>query len=312
VRIYLLILLMFTLLSCGQKPEEESREAIDIALTHLSNEDCDEALEVLKEVKEEKGAVYLQVLASAYACKAKYDEISFITKDLTGMSTSSGPDIFKSLASMSLSPETKVDSPEYTSMKKAIQVLIGSTSGSPSHSARVKKFGKRKADDMGIQVLLLSLNQLGKFLNIYGDADKSGKKGQKTGNNSCFINYTDVRAIAHIGSGAGGVCNSTTDGHPELVRTSAAGRRRMCEGLIVLTNIFDVLDNMVISSSSELSVLKDISKEVNKYRENAEAAGIGSLFGITSQSTCEKSMETTSNLNDLELLYALVYETGLQ
>jgi hypothetical protein len=165
---------------------------------------------------------------------------------------------------------------------------------------------------MGIQALILNLVNLGKFLNYYGNVNASGAKGLGTNTNSCFINYSDARATSQIGAGVGGVCNSNNDGHPNLDKSTAAGKRRMCEGLVLLTNVIDILENLDLSSSSELDVLEDLATQVNTFLTAATAAGLGTLVTMTSQSSCETAMSTVSNLNDLEFFYSIVFEKGLQ
>ncbi len=310
VLILFLILLFY---SCAKSPIEESSDAIDIALTHLSHEKCDDALEVLQDLgNQPSNAIYLQVLASAYACKASFNELSFIATDLTVLDATSTETIMTSLVKFSLSSETEADSDNYSNLLSGINVLLGSTTGSPSHTGRVTKFGSRKAGDMSVQALILNLVNLGKFLNYYGNVNASGAKGQGSNTNSCFINYSDPRATSQIGAGVGGVCNSNNDGHPDLDKTTTAGKRRMCEGLVLLTNVIDIIDNLDLSSSTELTILEDLSTQVNTFLSAATAAGIGSLVTMTSQSTCETAMSTASNLNDLEFFYSIIFEKGLQ
>jgi hypothetical protein len=310
VLILFLILLFY---SCAKSPIEESSDAIDIALTHLSHEECDDALEVLQDLgNQPSNAIYLQVLASAYACKASFNELSFIATDLTVLDATSTETIMTSLVKFSLSSETEADSDNYSNILSGINVLLGSTAGSPSHTGRVTKFGSRKAGDMSVQALILNLVNLGKFLNYYGNVNAAGAKGQGTNTNSCFLNYSDPRATAQISGGVGGVCNSNNDGHPDLDKTTTAGKRRMCEGLVLLTNVIDIIDNLNLSTSTELTVLEDLSTQVNTFLSAATAAGLGSLVTMTSQSTCETAMSTASNLNDLEFFYSIIFEKGLQ
>lgn len=50
MRTFLILFILLATFSCAKNDVEKSAEAIDIALTHLSNNDCDEALEVLQEL----------------------------------------------------------------------------------------------------------------------------------------------------------------------------------------------------------------------------------------------------------------------
>lgn len=311
MRSLFILFIILVLTSCAKKPEELTSEAIDVALTYLSSGECEKAIEVLEDAPDLSNAIYLQVLASAYACKADYNEVSFISEDLANISTGTPAAILKSIAIMTLSPETEADSDNYVAIRTGIDHLLQSTS-TVTHAARVTEFGSRKAGDISMQALMLNVVNLGKFLNFYGNVNAAGNKGQGTNTNSCFINYTDGRAQTVIGSGAGGVCNTNNDGHPDLSMANPDTKRRLCEGLMLVTNILDILDNLDMSGSSELGNFEDIATQVGTFKTAAQAAGLGTLIDMTSQSECETAMNTPSNLDDMEYMYSLVFETGLQ
>ncbi len=313
MRTYLFLFIILLSISCSKNPTEQASEAIDIALTHLSSGECDEAIDVLEEADDQdENAIYLQVLASAYACKADYEEIAVISNDLSNLDTATPNSIMSSLATMTHSPDTVADSADYVNLRKAINILLNSTSGAPAHTSRVSKFGQRKAGDMSVQALLLNVVNLGKFLNFYGNVNASGAKGGGSNTNACFINYTDARAQAVATGPTAGACNGINDGHPDLDQTTDTGKRRLCEGLMLVTNTLDILDNLDLGGSDELSVLEDVSTQVNTFKAAAVAAGLSTLINMTSQSACVTAMNTPANLNDMEYLYALVFETGLQ
>jgi hypothetical protein len=136
-------------------------------------------------------------------------------------------------------------------------------------------------------------------------------KGGGSGTNSCFLNYNDPRAQALTGVSTG-ACSSDTDGNADLDQSTAAGKRRICEGAMLLTNTIDILDNLDLSNSSTLSVLEDISSQVNSFKTAATAAGLGTIINMTSQSDCETFLQTPAQLLDMEYFYALVFDTGLQ
>lgn len=308
----LVILLALLFANCAKKDDEKISDAIDMALSFLSNGNCSEALRVLDEVDNlNDNAIYLQVLASAHACKAGFDEVSFIGNDLTSMVTTSVNTIFKSLSIMSLSNDTEADTVGYTAINVGINVILNSTTGVPGQVARKTKFGTRKSADMGVQALVLSLVNLGKFLNYYGNVSAVGTKGGGTGNNSCFINYSDVRATALVGVTTG-ACTVANDGHAELDQTTTIGRRRLCEGLTFVTNIIDILENLDLSNSSTLSKLSEVSAKVSTFKTDATAAGLGTLISMTSVATCEEHLNTPANIPDFEYFYALIFESGLQ
>lgn len=307
VRTFLILFCLILFSSCAKNPAEETNEAIDIALTYLSSGQCSDAISVLEAVKGSDNPIYLQVLASAYACLGNFDEIKFIDQDLDRIDSTTPASILQSISTLQLSDESKADSFEYKSIRNGISIVLNSK----NQSERNHSYGIRKSGDMGVQALLLSIVNFGKFLNYYGNVDSLGVKGQGSGANSCFINYNDSRAQILIGNTTG-ACTSATDGHPELVQSTSTGKRRLCEGLMLVTNIIDILNNIDLSSSSTLRVLEDVATQVNTYKTTAEAAGLGTLINMTSQSSCETHLNTSTGLLDMEYLYALVLETGLQ
>lgn len=311
MRNFLILLTILLLSACAPKPEEKLAEAIDRALTHLSAGECDAAIDVLEESESDgDDPVYIQVLASAYACKADFDEIQFVSEDLADLDTTSGATIFKSMSLMSLSSETAADSVGYANIKRAINTILNSTS-TIGQTHRTTAFGARKAGDMGVQALILNIVNFGKFLNYYGNVSATGVKGGGSGSNSCFINYNDPRAQALTGVSTG-ACTVDNDGSTELDQTTVVGKRRICEGVMLLTNAIDILDNLDLSNSSTLSKLEDVSTQVNTYKTAATTAGLGNIINMTSQSECETFLNTPAQLLDMEYFYALVLETGLQ
>lgn len=306
--------ILFTILlitSCAQNPQEKLAEAIDRALTHLSAGDCDAAIDVLEDSESDgDDPVYIQVLSSAYACKSDFDEVAFISDDLSAIDTTSSNTILASLTKMSLSTETAADSANYTNIRTAINTILNSTT-TIGQVARTTKFGTRKAGDLGVQALILNIVNMGKFLHYYGNVNASGVKGGGSGTNSCFLNYNDPRAQALTGVSTG-ACTVDNDGSADLDQSTATGKRRICEGAMLLTNTIDILDNLDLSNSSTLSKLEDISTQVNSFKTAATAAGLGTIVNMTSQSVCETYLQTPAQLLDMEYFYALVFESGLQ
>ncbi len=313
MRLILSLIIVLTTFGCGKTDETKTSEAIDIALSYLSDDKCEDAIDVLLDVgMQTQDAVYLQVLASAYACKAQFDEIRFIDVDLKAIDTTSVATIFRSFAIMTTSPETVTDSVAYSSINEAISVILNSSTTLPSHNSRVSKFGPRKAGDLSLQTLILSLVNFGKFLRYYGNTNALGVKGTGTGTNSCFINYSDPRASLFISGGSTGACSSLTDGHPDLNLTTVAGRRRLCSPIVALNNVIDILENMDLSSSSSLSILEDVASKVSSFKTAATAAGLAPVLSLTSQSACDNFAATPSQLLDLEFFTALTFEGSLQ
>ncbi len=290
------------LVSCGNNPEEAAAIGIDEALTLLTNGKCNQAIEVLEDLEDQdENPVWFKTLASAYACKASINVISFVDNDISAIDESQ---LFKSISILSYSDETAVDSTKYVGLRDALDILGRSDF---SQATRTADFGPRHGEDMGVQILLYSIIELGKYLNWYGNVDATGKKGAGSNTNSCYLNYTYAPAIAIIGAlPASNACNVTNDGHPDL--NGAQKIVRVCEGLTLMTNIIDVLENIDLSSSSTLAALEDIVAELSTYRTTADAAGVGYLLDVTSPSACETLLATQSDMDNAELLFALVLE----
>lgn len=305
MKLYLHFILIFALLitsSCGNNPEEEAYQAVDQALTLLSDGKCDDAIKLLKELKDqEENPVFIKTYASAFACKAGFNMIRFVDTDIEAIDDT---DLLGSISILSYSNETVVDSPEYLAMKRALEILGRDDF---KQTSRNTDFGPRHGEDMGVQVLIYSLMQFGKYLNWYGNVDAVGKKGAGTNTNSCYLNYTYAPAQAAVGGlPASNACQVVNDGHPDI--SGANKIRRMCEGLTLMTNIFDSINNIDLSGSSTLSSLEDIVTEINSYRTAANAAGVGYLLDVTSPTACETLLANTSDMNNAELLFALVLE----
>lgn len=311
MRNFLILFIILFFSACAQNPQEKLAEAIDRALTHLSAGECDAAIDVLEDSGHDgNDGIYVQILASAHACKAGFNEVQFISEDLANINTTSAATILKSLTVMTLSTETAADSEDYVSIKTGINTILNTTT-TVGQVARATKFGTRKAGDLGVQGIILNVVNLGKFLHYYGNVNATGVKGGGSGSNSCFLNYNDPRAQALTGVSTG-ACSADNDGSTDLDQTTAAGRRRICEGVMTLTNTIDILDNLDLSNSSTLSKLEDISAQVNTFKTAATAAGLGTIVNMTKQSDCETYLQTPAQLLDMEYFYALVFETGLQ
>lgn len=318
MRSLFLIWILLLLASCGQNAAEKTDEAIDVALTYLSSEKCDAAIDVLEDAgRNNSNPVYLQVLASAYACRAHYNAVKFIEDDITTISgTATG--LMKSLALLSLSPETTADSDEYKDLRTGLGVLLNIDSEQPSQVRREAKFGARKAGDMGLQTLLLSLVQLGKFTHYYGNVNvTSGVKGGGAKASKCFIAYTDAQALLAVSGGVTGSCtNSTLVGHPDLSMAAAdlpVTKRRMCEGLMLVTNVIDVLSNITLPVSDDLGDLDDVANVVKSFRTNITTLkpDLETLLTTTSQAECMSIVSTAPEFDKLQQIYALLFEVGL-
>lgn len=280
---------------------------MDVALTHLTYKRCDEAIETLGKVSGHGNGIYVQVLASAYACKANFNEVKFVVDDLASITSSDPSDLFKSVSILSTSPETLLESLASQSLIKASQVALADR----NQTERENTFGVKKAGDLGVQALLLNIANLGKFLHYFGNVDSSGVKGGGPQSNSCFLNYHDPRATVLIGAQTG-ACTNATSGHTALDLSLANGRRRVCEGLMNLTNSIDILENLDLSDFEEFDVLVDVTAQLETFKQAANSQGLGYLIEELSQSHCETVLQSNSAQLDMEYLYALIFEVSLK
>lgn len=305
-------------------------EAIDIAQSLLSQGECQKAIDLLEDVgRDLKNPIYLQVLASGYACRAGFDEITFFSQDIPVLDiTAAG--FLNSLTQFSTSAETEADSETYKDLRIAINILLEIKEGeAPSQADRNTTFGKRRAGDMGSQYLFLALAQLGKFLHFYGNVNAAGNKGlgaagvdeQGATASTCFVDYeaaTDAAAYVDLGTSPGGICDDTTVdiGHPDLsfaVASIDTSKRRMCEGLMLFTNIVDVLKNIDLSSNTSLGNITQLMTLLDTFESSVTTVdpGLQTLYDMTSQADCESYVSNQANFERLQLMYAVLFETGL-
>lgn len=324
MRIALFLPLFFLFISCAKSPVEAENEAIDIAHDYMSAMECEKAIDILEDVgRNYDNAYYVEALGAAYSCKADFQEIPFVENDLVNMDTDAA-DLFKSLAVFPLAKvERAALSTEYVAMREALSVLLKTD----KQTVRNNKFGPRKAGDLGVQALLLALNQLGKFLNFYGNVDATGEKGLGAANtdeqgataSTCFIEYTEASALAFLAGGGGGICNDmgTDDGHPNLSLIPAsltATKARMCEGLMLVTNIIDIIDNISLPDDPSFSSLDDLGSTVTSYKNTISAVNpaLSTLLNTTSQASCESLVANATEFDNLQLIFAMMFEGGLQ
>lgn len=321
----LTLLLLFT--SCAKKASDEVNEAIDIALTLLSSDKCEAAIDILEGVgRANNNPDYLQVLSSAYACRAGYSTVRFVANELEDIDTGAA-NLMKTLTLITTSDESEADSDSYVAMRDALDILLDSTGPQPSQTAREAKYGVRNAGDMGTLAALLSLTQLGKFLDFYGNVDAAGEKGlgaasvdeQTATPSTCFIEYTAADALLFLGAGGGGICNdmATDDGHPNLSLAApdlTVTKSRMCEGLMLVTNILDILENITLPANSDLTELNDIFTSIGSMRTTIVTADpdLETLMTTTSRSECETIVADPTEFDNLQVIFALLFEAGLQ
>ena len=326
MRSALILSLLILFYSCAKTPAEEVDAAIDQALTYLSDDKCTSAIDLLEGVgRDLDNPIYLEVLGSAYACRAGYNEIVFLSSEISKID-SSAANLMKSLTTLILSNEKAADSVKYLDLQEGIDVLLYVDSSQPSQVAREAKYGPRKAGDMGVQALLMALTQIGKFIDFYGNVNALGAKGaglpsvdeQGAIASNCFLEYTEARSLVFLGAGGGGVCNdmATDNGHPDLSFAApdlATTKKRMCQGLMLVTNIIDILGNITLPASSSYGNLSSVATTVAALKTSITTAdpALTTLVDTTSQADCETLIADASEFDNLQFIYALLFEAGL-
>ncbi len=324
-KLILTLLLIFLSYACAKK--DEVIYAVDEALYYLSlpDPDCDKAIEILEDVSaEENDYRYIQTLSSAYACRADFSELTLF--DEIDTLQAGATSFLNSLTLFSMSPETSADSSSYADLKTAINLLLYSGGISSSSAAsRETIFGTTKGGSLNLQALYMMIIQLGKFLHFYGNVDPlTGVKGGGAANtheqgatpSTCIFDYTG-NALTYInGNPLTGSCNANADlGHPDLdggVVNLTTTIRRMCEGMVLLNNIRDVLNTTNLSSNSSLGDLSTVVGFINTAFDAAELTypQLSTLIDTNDVSTCETYSATGSNFDELQLYFAVIFETG--
>jgi hypothetical protein len=317
---YIVFILTFIFSSCAKKPEQEVEAAIDQAQTYLTYNKCQRAIDLLEEVgRTKENPIYLQVLASAYACRAGYSEITLLGRDLGNINPAA---LFPSLSILPLSQTKRAaDSQAYQDLRTAINLLLHTDNNQPSQVRREQKYGPRKAGDMGVQALLMMFSQLGKYLNFYGNVANTGanrgRKGSGAANvdeqgavaSNCFFQY-DNNNSALLLAIPNGVCTNNRP-HPDLDLSISASirHRRMCEGLMLITNIMDILENISLPDTSSMKPLEELAEQIDQIKSNLNPS-LSTLVETTAQQTCE-TLVAGDEANNAEILFIALFEAQL-
>ena len=106
------------------------------------------------------------------------------------------------------------------------------------------------------------------------------------------------------------------DGHVDLsfaVASLTATKKKMCEGLMIVTNIMDILQNITLPASSSYGSITSLPGTVADFKTAIITAdpGLSVLVNTTSQAACETLVTSASEFNNLQYIYALLFEAGL-
>ena len=276
-RFFIFLVILSSTFGCGSK-EDEIKRSLKKARVHLSNFQCDEALDELNEVGiQNKNPDYLKILASAYTCKAGFSEPTFFGTDLPLMGTGDA-DFFGSITTFTTSNATSSLSLSYSYLQQAIETLLypGDLNES-SYANRVSLFGESEVSNMDSQALYMILAQIGNYLQLYGNTDDSGNKGagDTLTTNDCITDYTtpssQAARTAATGGGLISPCTSNADGHPELASTASGRKIRLCQGVVLFNNFIDIFSNLTFTGVNS-ETLDDLN-----LTDYCTTAGLGAV-----------------------------------
>jgi hypothetical protein len=85
---------------------------------------------------------------------------------------------------------------------------------------------------------------------------------------------------------------------------------------MLITNIVDILDNLTLPTDTSMGDLSNVKTSIDTSISTITTnfPTLATLLGTTSQTTCETLVATapTSEFDNLQFLYALIFEGGLQ
>lgn len=316
--------------ACAKTEEEELNSAIREARYHLTNMDCSEAKKVLDDVGADKdNEKYVSVYASALACEAGYTDIGTALNNLTNITATTGG-LLTSFAAFESSNETTADASTYAKLYEAIDYILNADGGtSPNTTNRLTKYGTNGGNDLSMQALLMITVAMGKYFAFYGNTDAAGTKGagSVTGGDVCIAFYPFDATVDTMLSGGGAMnsCNSANAGHAALdpsTVTLTTVYRRMCEGIILFNNLFEILSNIDLSSNDSLGNIDAVQSTITQLYSSAQLAeaaasatwgedAVATLKTMTSQSACETYAQTANGRADIQRYFLVLFETNL-
>jgi hypothetical protein len=115
----------------------------------------------------------------------------------------------------------------------------------------------------------------------------------------------------YLGTGATGSCTAVNTGHPDLGSQGSLNVKRLCQGVVLLNNFFEILPEVINSASGvdDLSVLSTITAPIDLAKAAILVAKTSTrnVLNVLSQSRCET--ENATSTDDLEVYFAFLFET---
>ncbi len=306
------------LIACGKSTEEETKDTILSANNYLSSKECQKAIDALEGIgRQNKNPRYLKTLASAYACRAEYSTITFFANDISKTTSPAPLGGMTTYSTSQVTPTVALaNDSSFKDLQTAIDILlyaggIDSTT-EPKTVERQKYFAGNVSADINAQLAFMLLAQTGKLMKVYGNA-KDGEKGQGTSGNTCFTDYsgTDAAVQAYvILGGATGACTTSSSSHPDLIVAATNRRARLCQGVVLLNSLIDVLPSVLASAGGgDLDDIKDMTEDIETYKK--KLTDFDPTFGATATVLNQKNCETDSaiTIKTLESYYAVIYES---
>ncbi|MCK5073140.1 MAG: hypothetical protein KAQ98_06905 [Bacteriovoracaceae bacterium] len=343
--IFNLFVFSVLLLGCGSKSDDD---VVEDAILHanilLSSRKCDEAIECLELIgRRQKNAMYLKTLASAYACKAGFDEPTLFATDFPKLTTNIVWGSFTNFTSSAVIKKSNAIA--MNSMFEAIDILLYAggilKTTEPTSDERSNYFLASDALDINIQLMYMSMAAIGTFVRYYGNAS-AGVKGGGTYGNNCFINYKNAINLNTLGVTieafinanpfpAGNACNSKPDddGHPDLedsdggdLNNNLSGDadivQRLCKGVVFLNTFRQTLGEVISSfTGDDLANLSTVLSTGGNDGVNDRAgqmllakSGMGDVNTMLSYTNCvaEAVTDTASGSDNLQTYYLYMYE----
>lgn len=313
-----MLALLGAAVACSASKDEKVVDAIDTALYHLSQNSpqCQKAIDALEDISgQDLNPRYVQTLASAYACRGGFSELTFFDE----VDTVDSSDFLGSLAQLSSSTQNEAESSDFTDLQTAIDLILYSGNRtSPSALTTISTFGNRHGTNLNLQAAYMIIVQLGRYVRWYGNTDAAGVKGGGAQGNTCFFDYssTGVPTPLSVATsyGAGNACTGAGQGSASLDYggvTSAVAQRRMCQGIVLVNNLLDILENTTLSNSDALGDIREIYDDIQPYITAAAVLdpGMPTLIETLAQVDCE-TIATGSDRTP-QLYLASLFEGGL-
>lgn len=304
--------------SCGKDAEQETKDAILSANIYLSTKQCQPAIDLLESIgRKNTNAYYLKVLSSAYACRAGYSTTVLFATDLE---KTANPGPLGGMATYTTSTGSTVpltDDLKFRDLQTAIDILLYagglSSTTEPTAANRATKFSADYASEINTQIAFMMMAQTGKFFKVYANADSNGVKSLGSASNDCFTDYSNISMQAEIVlTNQQGHCTVKNSPHIQLdsaLVSVAERRKRMCEGVVLINGIIDLLPSIIIAAGGDdLEDLETILDDIKTGRATIEAAypAIGAIMNVVSQTNCENNPAITTAV--IESYYATVVE----